>query len=85
MIDEVLMKALHEETQEASWCKTCASRKQCGIKEEVAFEERMLSYGPRKYVNVKAECCRYIKGISEQDKERALIEDLKRGLLGYGR
>lgn len=85
MIDEALMKVLREETQEASWCKTCASRKRCGIKEEVAFEERMLSYGPRKYVKVKAECGRYIKGLSEQDKERTLIEDLKKGLLGYGR
>lgn len=60
-INEEVLKELRKETQEASWCKTCLRRNTCNIKEAVAFEEHMIEFSARKYVNVTAKCSQYIK------------------------
>lgn len=60
-INEEVLKELCKETQEASWCKTCLRRNTCNIKEAVAFEEHMVEFSARKYVNVTAKCSQYMK------------------------
>ena len=48
-------------TKEASWCRTCASRSTCTIKETVSMEQMMINKPICKYVEVTAKCRRYIK------------------------
>ena len=46
---------------EASWCNTCAKRKTCSNKNEVATEEHLITFAPAKFLNVNIVCNKYIK------------------------
>lgn len=63
-------------TKEASWCRTCASRGTCTIKETVSMEQMMVERPICKYVEVTAKCRRYIKDPSAPPAPRSSFESL---------
>lgn len=81
MINEAVKKALVEERQQASFCRNCLRRAKCNIKEEVALEEHMLSFGPRKYIQVTAKCSNYIYDAAMKPDGTA-NEDFVKSLFG---
>ena len=74
---EDFFKSLHDETPEASWCRTCVKRDYCKIKEEVAFEKNMISFARQSHLKVKVECAGYINDTKVKDIKKELIHDLK--------
>ncbi len=62
--------------KEASWCRTCASRGTCTIKETVSMEQMMVERPICKYVEVTAKCRRYIKDPSAPPAPRSSFESL---------
>lgn len=63
-------------TKEASWCRTCASRGTCTIKETVSMEQMMVNRPIYKYVEATAKCRRYIKDSSVPPVPRNSFESL---------
>lgn len=69
------MKIIFEnETQEASWCRTCARRNICQDKEAVATEQRMVNPYPIKYLEVSVKCKLYIKDIKLPSGPKDILE-----------
>lgn len=49
--------------KEATWCRTCARRNTCTIKEIVAFEQTRIRTSGVKYLDVTVKCQSYIKNL----------------------
>ncbi len=49
--------------KEATWCRTCARRNTCTIKETVAAEQIMMRGQTPKYLDVTVKCQSYIKDL----------------------
>lgn len=77
---EDFFKALHDETPEASWCRTCVKREKCKIKEKVSIEEHMISFARIDHLKVKVECREYINDAKVKDIKNDLLHEL--GLRG---
>lgn len=60
----------------ASWCRTCARRNTCQIKETVAMEQRLVSPYPVKHLEVTIKCRRYIKDGKLPPDSRGTFESI---------
>lgn len=61
---------------EARWCRTCARRNTCKIKENVIMERRLLKHYFVKYLKVTIKCRRYVKNGKLQSDSRGIINSM---------
>lgn len=61
---------------EASWCRTCARRNICKIKETVVMEQRSINPYSVKYLKVTIKCRRYVKNGKLPSDSRGIINSM---------
>lgn len=61
---------------EARWCRTCARRNICKIKETVVMEQRSINPYSVKYLKVTIKCRRYVKNGKLSSDSRGFINSM---------